>query len=472
MLKKTVAIIVVCHAAYAHFAQDCIKAIESQTLPFTKKVFVWDGEGFPFSSKFADGWICRLDKFGSPNKARNAGFQDVLDCEWVVFWDADNIMPPNYHAQAYGTVMAAPSSVGVCYPDVQRVDARGNQLHRHKMPDWTHRRSQSRSICDSASFWRVEAVCEVGGFEATQIRHDDYTLALRIFRAGWKGQKLPACFNHLSHSQNRSTLNSITDSLFIAYHFAFVTLWSGGDLNTSLRVLQWLDTAEIPPSSMLYWVDNSGGKMRSLLHYYSERLRDRFLGVTIIDGGEPYRMDKGEDYKHPARHKHVAYLYNMILPMIREEIVVTIEDDVIAPENGVRRLLGLMSPHSPVAVSSGVYRSRPSPVHACCSLDFNRWHNVPLINKMPKEPFEVGMTGMGFALIANWALQECLPVFCELTEDGRLMGWDGNLGIALRERGYKLLVHPGVYCQHLCKSVMEWEWRHPKPYYPETCMIY
>jgi hypothetical protein len=102
------------------------------------------------------------------------------------------MMPADYHAKGYGAIASAHQNIGVCYPDVQNVDPTGKLEHRHRMPEWSHRLAQSRSIVDSASFWRVEAICEAGGFDVNQVRHDDYTLALRIFRAGWKGQKCHA----------------------------------------------------------------------------------------------------------------------------------------------------------------------------------------------------------------------------------------------------------------------------------------
>lgn len=469
ILRKSVGVVVVCHPGYAHFARVCIDAIDRQTLPFTKKVLVWDNmTTFPGWATFP-GWTCFASN-GGPNAARNAGLQECFNCEWVVFWDADNIMPHDYHAQGYGVISTAPKNIGVCYPDVQRIGVDGKLLHKHRMPEWSHKAAQIRNIVDSASFWRVEAICEAGGFDLNQVRHDDYTLALRVFRAGWKGVKAPACINHLSHGQNRSAVNDITESLWIAYHYAFVTLWSGHNLDTANKVLEWLASADIPASSMLYWVDNSGGKMRPLLHWYAALLGSRFIGVTIIDAGKPYQPNPGETYKHPSRHSHVAYLYNLILPMIREEMIVTIEDDTIPPLDGVRSLLKLIQPGSSVAVAAGVYRSRPSPERICASKDKKIWRDVPLYDKLPTTPFEVGMTGLGFALCANWAIQECLPVFCELTEDGRLMGWDGNLGLALTERGYKLMVDPRVKCAHLCASVVEWERCYPKPKRkPDNC---
>lgn len=457
MRNKTAAVVVVCHAEYSHCAAKCIEAIERQTLPFAKKVFVWDGLSFQFPNAPA-GWTFRADAFNGPNGARNAGIEACLDHEWICFWDADNIMPEDYHAKAFGTYSGASNSVAVCYPNVQRVDYSGRLLHLHRMPEWSPQVSQSHTLTDSSSFWRTEALCEVGGWDIQQVRRDDFTLALRIFRAGWRGTKLPATINHLRHFSNRSgNLEAHEESLMRAYHFGFVTLWGGRDLNVSQQVLEWLETAEIPPFSSLHWVDNSGGTMTAQLQHYAQKFRSRFQSITIIDGGNPYQMADGEPYKSPARHKHVAYLYNRVLPKLKDEIIVFLEDDTIPPKDGIRQLLKPFNPGENVAISASVYRSRPSPQNICASKDLKRWVNPPRYDQVGEEPFPVGMTGLGFALVANWALQECLPVFCELTDDGRLMGWDGNLGMALTAKGYRLLVDPRVKSKHLCPSVIEWE---------------
>lgn len=461
-MHSTVAVVVVCHKGYIHFAEQCIATIETQSLSFVCKVLVYDGEEVDLHCLAMwryGGWKARVGCFGNPNRARNYGLIGASDCEWVVFWDADNLMPHDYLARAYGHLCSVPQNVGVCYPDCHAVDKQGNLLVRHIMPEWNLGAAQARNLCDSGSFWRVEAVCEVGGFDPAQVRHDDFTLALRIFRAGWKGQKIPATINLLHHGKNRSRHADITQSLWIAYHFGFVTIWGGG----ATHAMEWYQDAEFPPCSHLYWIDNSGGQMWEYLQDSATALRDKFQSITIIQGGEPHRTEKGDIYKNPARHKHVAYLYNTAFSSIREEIIVTIEDDMIPPVDGARGLLSNFCPGSNVAVAAGVYRSRTSPAHLCCSKDKTKWRDVPKFDHLPPGPFEVGMTGGGFAMFGNWALRECLPMHCELTPDGRLMGWDANLGMCLTSKGFKLLVDPNVKCRHCCSQVEDWERCNPKP---------
>ena len=213
-------------------------------------------------------------------------------------------------------------------------------------------------------------------------------------------------------------------------------------------------TAEIPPRSSLFWVDNSGGTMTSLLHEWSARLSSRFQAITILNAGNPHIPAQGEHYLNRIRHLQVARLYNTVFQKIAEEMVVTLEDDTLPPANGVRRLLDLIRPFSPVAVSASVYRSRTSPAKVCASVRKDLWGEMPLYDKLPDKPFEVGMTGGGFAILANWALKQAVPMRCEVSSHGVLLGWDGNLGMTLNALGYKLMAHPGVKSQHLCPEVV------------------
>lgn len=451
-MTPSIAVVVVCHPAYEKWLKRCIRSIDAQSLKFRRKILVssdWsEQKHYP---NVPGDWVPVISEGVGPNCARNTGLQWAMnDCDWICFWDADNIMPPDYLAKAYGEIASAAKNIGVIYPaTVATIDEDGRILHEHKMPEWSYRAAQTKSLCDSASFWRTEAVCEVGGWEATQTRHDDYTLALRIFRASWRGKRFAGRLELLMHGDNRSRTNDLTESLWKAYSFAFVLLYSGSGHD---GIEDWLVDCDIPPNSNLYIVNNSGDHIDP-----DSEILDRFRSVTIVNAGKPYETVEGETYRDPGRHRHVAYLYNQVFPMIREEIIVCIEDDMVPPKDGIKTLLREFTPGSNVALAAGVYRSRPSPEYICASRDKKTWRDAPKFDQLPNKTFEVGMTGCGFALIANWALQECLPVFCEVTPDGRMMGWDGNLGLALTERGYKLLAVPSVKCQHLCPQVIAYE---------------
>ncbi|MEA3208357.1 MAG: hypothetical protein QOE70_1414 [Chthoniobacter sp.] len=236
----------------------------------------------------------------------------------------------------------------------------------------------------------------------------------------------------------------VAKTTWIGRSYAFVTLWSRPAADA---VLDWLASAEVPPQSFLYWVDNSGGKLAPRLGSTWGRLRSRFRGLVLLSAGDPYQARRGEPYLTLARHAHVTALYNQVFSRVREEMVVTLEDDIRPPRDGLRKLVELMQ--GDVALASGVYRSRRNPDYICASRDKAAWHDVPRFDALPAKPFEVGMTGGGFALIENRALQAALPLRCSTTPDGGLMAWDGNLALDLAAAGARLLAHPQVRCEHL-----------------------
>src|SRR5262245_47794672 len=98
-------------------------------------------------------------------------------------------------------------------------------------------------------------------------------------------------------------------------HFAFVTLWAGRP--HAERTLDWLATAEIPPHSSLYWLDNSGGKYTAhLREVWEKRLHKRFRRLALLHGGAPYRIKPELGSMDPGRHIHIARLTDRIMSRV------------------------------------------------------------------------------------------------------------------------------------------------------------
>lgn len=240
------------------------------------------------------------------------------------------------------------------------------------------------------------------------------------------------------------------------WQFAIVTLWGGRA--SGERTLDWLATAELPPKSVLYWVDNSAGSVGvKLREEWERRLRRRFLRLVWIRSGKPYLAKPGASVLDPGRHVHIARLYNLAFQRIREEVAITLEDDIVPPLDGVRSLLHVLEADSRVGLVAGVYRDRVHPENICVARDKQRWLDSPVYDALPAEPFEMGMTGCGFTMTLNRALQQALPVRCKRFSEGYALGWDGNLCRDLSALGYQLLAHPQVRCAHLCEEVAAYE---------------
>jgi hypothetical protein len=306
----------------------------------------------------------------------------------------------------------------------------------------------------------------VGGFgHDKRTSHDDYDLTLRLARSGWKGAQIPFVHIHEKHGDSRSQIarsaGLVTRDLMEMWHFAIVTLWSGKNIDVHLKVLKWLATAQLPSHVSLHWMVEQNSQMQQILNKWIAQYGKKFLSITMYDAAKTTAPFGGMNGSAPpdARHHRVAGLYNAIFPHLREDIVVTLEDDTLPPLNGVIKLMNLIRPGGRTAVSAGVYRSRHNPTHICASTDLKLWRKSPradAIGATIHQPFRVGMTGGGFACIANWALQKCLPMQCNYSERGYLMGWDGNLGMDLTALGYVLMAHPSVFCRHDCPEVLRY----------------
>ncbi len=243
--------------------------------------------------------------------------------------------------------------------------------------------------------------------------------------------------------------------------FALVTLWSGYSQAVA-RIFEWMKTADLPPQTTLYWVDNSGGLLTDLLSVTALQFKNRFCAVNLIDAGEPYRPMPGDTYFAKARHDKVADLYTMIMEKISEEYIITLEDDTVPPPDGARSLWDLIQCRSNLAMAAGVYRTRTGPERICASFPNSRNPSMPgfqpFYDKLPAEPFLVDRTGAGFALMRRSAVVASLPMRFEVQHR---RGWDVNLCFDMRDKGWTVAAHPTVRCEHLCKEVMQFETCHP-----------
>ncbi len=206
------------------------------------------------------------------------------------------------------------------------------------------------------------------------------------------------------------------------------------------RWLAWLNAAELPPHANLHVVDNTG--KASTRHWLDRGLHaNRFgtIGFTVADGAP------GDGWY--GRHRHVAALYRGVLPQVRDDLVVTLEDDIEPPLDGLLTLHQSFRYQSKVGAVAGVYESPDHPGKACCARAETEWKGVPKLGDVLPEPTPMPMLGGGFTMYAGWALCEAHPIEV-LERTPSPLGWDGNLAWRLRRRGWQTLIDGRVRCQH------------------------
>lgn len=441
--SERVAVVVTCHEAYLPMLGQCLASIDRQ-MP-CEKILVLDNVSQPFSR---EGWlVLRTASDGSPNPARNAGLARASS-NWVIFWDADNIMPAGYVESMSCDASAASRGAAAIYPSIEYVSEDGQRERILEVPEYDYWLLRRKPFVDTSSCWRADAVRGAGGFSERQPKYDDYELALRLTRLGWGLEKASTKSRITNHTGSRGKQGHV-DAAWNAWTFGILTMW-GPVTPATDDVLSWYASADLPPNCRVWWsADHSDTRLMRSLSGCRVVLEAGHVPVTIMDSGRPWQPTElgSRDF---GRHLHVASLYNKIVPRIDDDMVMFVEDDTVGPLDGIKRLLERIRPGGDVVTAGARYRSRSSPASCCASSDPSRWASIPYDIQADTD---CGMIGGGFTLHSNWMLKKCLPLRC--TASPNLMGWDANLGSSIRANGGRIIIRPGVDADHKCAEVLE-----------------
>lgn len=445
------AVILTCHPPYLRWLPAALASIDSQLPTDAERVLVCDGCTPPAGS--AAGWHVISGEWGLAPATRNAGMR-VSSAPWLVFWDADNLMADGYIAALLQTISRLPANVAIVYPDVQFCDEHMQPRQFWALPTWEYWGLRAENCIDTASAWRRDALELAGGWSETRDQLDDYSCALRITALGWHAVKLagpPVLMRRHPHSIMRQRISNGTllSDIWRSRSLAVVALLAG---RTALfpRWLHFLQHAELPPRTALYVVDNSGRPefRRMAFAACTELAATRgFTHVDFTSSGRPYQPGPAETYLNQARHRHVAGLYAALLPRVGEDLVLTLEDDILPPLDAARRLGAAIGYRSSgkVGVVGAAYAMPHHPTtEVCAGCGDGQWYATIRWEQLSAEPCDVGFVGGGCTVWANWALHDC-PVHLDWTAT---LGWDGVLCRSLRRNGYAVRLHGGVRCLH------------------------
>lgn len=448
------AVVVTCHSAYLPWLPGCLDSINTQGLHGVQKILILDGCEAPMTHHL-DGWEIVKGNWRDPNAGRNVALAKI-ESEWVAWVDADNCMPAGYLKLMRRVSREASLQVAMLYPDVIRVTAGLRTETVFQMPEWDFWLSRERSMVDTSSVWRVRAIREVGGWVEGIGMLDDYSLALKISRAGWTGQKVTGIVSVLrQHGERRSgNREAMPEACWRTRSLAVVTLCSGRA--SFWRVLDWLKQENLGTQAHLYWVDDSNDEaFHGHLHGAAHQLQraGRCEAVTILRSRlswsnlvrEPRELGVTDQYW--AVHRRVAALYNQVLSGLQEDVVLLVEDDVVPPAGAARQLCEPLLPFTRVAAVGAVYPSRDHPHLAVASGNKERWKDVPRMHEVPQALTDIGMIAGGCTVWNNAILRKVLPM---QVSEGLDLGWDGTVCRRANEMGYQFLLDGRLQCQHLC----------------------
>ena len=459
--KPKIAVCVTCHLAYAEngWLDECCSSIENQQARSADlKILCLDNMREWFDSnaqRFRRDWTPVHGDWGYAVIPRNMAWNMAKEagCEWIWYMDADNTATRQLLRTMAEQAEAASANTAIIYPSI-RVMSHDMRVCKEVIhaTDYPPERLRRRNYIDTASLWRIEALESVGGWDTDLTCLDDWSVACRMNKLGWRAIPggVSEHLNYRQHAGSRLTedqpkLGDIK-SHYRALWFDVVSLVCGREF-----LSEWFDNMGMLawPAHTRFWiVDDTASGEDDRVEYWCGILR-ACTGhpVTILtsEGLPKYSGSFATEYD---RQNRVAQLYNLVLPYLSGDRIVLVEDDVFPPQDAVMRLLEGMRLGSQTAAVSAVYPVPNQLDIAIASLSTENWNRKPRISKMAPGTMEVGMGGGGCTLYDRDAVRECLPVRVTVDEKKRPWGWDTTLSRDLRALGMKVKLHCDVRCEH------------------------
>lgn len=449
---EKVSIAVTCHEKYFPYLYECLDSIFKQEIPFDEVILVYDGK---LQGRIQDPRLKIFEgKWGTPNPARNLALKQCSN-NWLVFFDGDDIIPKNYNSVLQQHLKNRDKRTAIYYANLAYFSNKTKKIEKiFEVPNWDYWELRDYNYIDTSSTWYKPALDKIGGW--IDMGLDDYNLIMRVTADGWQCQKLDDVYvpkrryEADGREYHTCTTEELRNSLWLTRSFALLTLLAGRE-HLLDKWIDWLASADLPPKISLYLLDNSkSDHFREILYDKIEGLKHRFNKICI------HRDDKAfihsNNYYNINKHKHVAYLYNQILKQIREDFVLTLEDDVCPPLDGFRKLSDEISCPAEYGVVGGAYQNPGNPDYAIGSYNLTEWEENIKWDELTDKTSLVGFLGGGFTLWANNIFQKSFPAKATVDENNNIKdGWDSNFCMDAKKLGYKIKLVESVKCQHFFK---------------------
>lgn len=457
----TPAVIVTAHRPYVRkgWLRAAVDSIDAQSALPIERVVVLDGCDAPKWLRERPGWTVMRGDWQSPNPARNLGMEQT-SAPWIVWWDADNVMPAEYIAGMVRSIARAEPRTAILYADMQFCNADMVPTRFVRMPGTCdHWALRVQNCIDTGSAWRRAAVEQAGGWSAVASA-DDYALALRLTALGWGATHTAAPpILYREHGRGRWRLNHNAydnQALWDTCSLTILVLFAGRQHLLDAK-LHWLATCEIPGDTRLILADNSGSPafadwLRQAVSRHG--LWDRYRSVSLVPAGTPYDPTPGEPYVVLARHQHVADLMARLTAQVTSDYLLTSEDDVLElPVEAIRELWAPIRPGNRVGAVAAAYASPQNADLVCAARHKDEWRGMPTWDSLRDEPEPVGFVGGGCTLWSMAGLRQCAPFHATML-GGRLRGWDTNACRELRSRNFQILLAGAVRAQHYTHGML------------------
>lgn len=437
------AIAVVCHAAYLPLLPEAIGSVESQTSRFDELVLVLDGCDSP-SWVENSGWKVVCLNAGNPNPCRNAAI-DATDSEWIIFWDADNLMHSEYAATARRRICEVGEGVAFIYPNLHYFGKRRKIVCP---PDYDEHSVTERNCYDTSAAWRREAL-DMERWDNDSLCHDDWSLVLRLKQRGWSGARMLTHIDMREHDLGRRSISGLhnednkrAEMLWKIRSMGVCSLVSRPERVKPL--MQQLQFLNLPEKRSLYLLDNMHEESASRDLWNAAMSLDGWQSKTILKQGKPTKERRERGDAGDNRLKHIASLTQDLWSRVSEDILFSIDDDCESrDEDAVRKLHYHVRPKE-FSVAGAAYNSKRA--NGCLVATFSKDQYGTAIPQDYDKFSEVAAVGAGFTLYVRSHLREAFPIR-PFIKNG-FAGHDYNVCHALRRNGKKVALDATVRVDH------------------------
>ena len=445
-----IGVVVTCHQPYLSWLGGAIASIDAQSCAVSEKLIVFDGCTSP---QLPESWRVIHGTWGNPADARNAAMSATC-ATWLIFWDADNVMPPGYVAAVERAVASAERDVAIIYPDLMYCEPDLTPIHFSPQASWDYWNMRMDNCIDTASVWRRSAITTVGGWQ-NRCDIEDFALALDVTAGGWQAMRLngpPVLMRR--HEQGRVERlrreGKFPDAFWRSYSLAVVTIF-GGRQGALERWHEFLSTADLPPKTSVYIVDDTAlpSFRRRLFATIVQLLAKRsFAHIDLAPFTLPGRSPTADVPFEEKRHLRIAALYAHVLPRVTEDLILTFEDDIVATPLAARTLAKdlFSADKSHRGAVAAAYSLRGHVRMVCAGRgDDSGWGNAPSWRSLPRYAVDMPYVGGAFTLWAGYAVRNAPVMFDAI----RQLGWDAMFCETIRNRGFGVRLHGGVRLRHL-----------------------
>jgi glycosyltransferase involved in cell wall biosynthesis len=437
------------------YLRDCLESVRSQTLAPDQILYVDDAssdDSVAVASAFKNVEVIGLPINLGMCKARMWGIGKT-ECEFLLFVDGDNTLPPDYLA-----IMASELREGfdMVYPS-KRFFGRGPRLDERarKTPGllWVPSEHSlaalwQKNYIDTCSMVRRDVLLFCGGWRENPVdTQHDWDLALRI-STQHRVKRSAAILNYRLHEQNwserergkspqqiRETVRRCACSITVG------TVYSGR-LGTAF-FYEWVATIRqavigMEKTAELVIMDDSEEGCPPV------SLRPPFDSVTI------QRVHQG---KSPLERRRTRYptaeflsaVFNQIVSRSKGNVVWFVEDDIIPNEGAGRIMLDALCAEPLLAAVGGYYRSRHGPGRFVAS---TVGAQVDYVTEVPSERKAVDFTGTGCLMVARPMIGGVDFGIEWHHGEFNSSGHDWVFAWRLKENGTPVIMLPNVLCRH------------------------